>query len=389
MRSVFFEDRYSDKSIEFAFRNNRKWGARDRKFVAGTVFDIVRHWRRLWFELGGEPVSDSKVLMRLVGQYLSQNEWELPEWEEFEGLPVKRGIDQKDTALKESFPDWIHELGVKSYGERWPEIAQSLNKEAPVFIRVNTLKVDPDQLIKNLKVNSIEIEKTKFPTCLRIKGRRQIFKTDSFKNGHFEVQDISSQSVAAFSEVKPGDRVVDACAGAGGKTLHMSVQMRNKGKIISLDIHAHKLEELRKRARRNGVDIIEARPIESSKVIKRLNQSADVLLLDVPCTGSGVYRRNPDGKWKMDESNFQNLLATQKEILGQYSSIVKVGGRLVYSTCSIWPEENSEQIQWFLNEREDFDLVEEASILPNEDGGDGFYMAKLIRVPSQEKALSE
>jgi len=173
-------------------------------------------------------------------------------------------------------------------------------------------------------------------------------------------------------------RVVDACAGGGGKTLHLAALMKNKGRIIAMDTEDWKLDELKKRARRAGAsDIIETRVIDSSKVIKRLENSADQLLLDVPCSGLGVLRRNPDAKWKLSADFIEKVKIQQLEILSQYSSMLKPGGVLVYSTCSIFPSENEKQVESFLqSEGGKFDLLEQKTLLPSA-GFDGFFMARM------------
>jgi 16S rRNA (cytosine967-C5)-methyltransferase len=175
-------------------------------------------------------------------------------------------------------------------------------------------------------------------------------------------------------------RVVDACAGAGGKSLHLAALMRNQGTIISLDTEAWKLDELRRRAKRNGVQIIQTRPIESSKTIKRLHGTADRLLLDVPCSGLGTLRRNPDAKWKLTPEFLDNVRATQADILRSYSKILRPGGQLVYATCSILPSENEKQVERFLSENPNFRLLEERKLTPAEHGFDGFYMARIEMV---------
>jgi 16S rRNA (cytosine967-C5)-methyltransferase len=192
-----------------------------------------------------------------------------------------------------------------------------------------------------------------------------------------EVQDAGSQCIAPFLKASPGMRVIDACAGAGGKSLHLAALMENKGSIISMDTEAWKLEELRKRARRNGVHIIQARPIESSKTIKRLHGTADRLLLDVPCSGLGTLRRNPDAKWKLSLDFLDKVRTTQAEILRSYSKMLRPGGQMVYATCSILPSENERQVERFLSENPNFKLLEDRKILPSEHGFDGFYMARL------------
>jgi 16S rRNA (cytosine967-C5)-methyltransferase len=176
-------------------------------------------------------------------------------------------------------------------------------------------------------------------------------------------------------------RVVDACAGAGGKTLHLATLMQNKGQLIAMDTEAWKLAELKKRAKRNGVHIVDPRPIESTKAIKRLYDSADRLLLDVPCSGLGVLRRNPDAKWKLSKDFIARVKVMQQDIIQRYARMVKPGGKLIYATCSVLPGENQDQVAAFLASEagQSFRLEAERVILPQDDGFDGFFMARLVR----------
>jgi 16S rRNA (cytosine967-C5)-methyltransferase len=206
-----------------------------------------------------------------------------------------------------------------------------------------------------------------------------MFRVPQFKEGFFEIQDSSSQMVGEFLQVKPGMRVIDACAGAGGKSLHLAALMENKGKIVSLDIAQWKLDEMMKRARRAGAFNIEPRIVESVKAIKRLDASADRLLLDVPCSGLGVLRRNPDAKWKLSLERIDEVKHLQSEILRNYAPMLKADGMMVYSTCSILPSENSDQVKAFIEESAGiYELIAEKSILPS-TGSDGFYMASIQR----------
>lgn len=379
--------------IERLFKHNRKLGSRDRKFVAETVYEMVRWWRLLWF-LSGSPEQDltSKTLQpaslwRLFGVWLLWRDQTLPSWREFSGLSreqVLRNLSdaQKQTAIRESIPDWLYELGLRELGEpQWSEDLRELNQQAPVVLRANRLKTTRDALQKRLLSEDIETRSApQTEDGLILKERRNIFTSPSFKDGLFEIQDGASQQVAPLLNLEPGLRVIDACAGAGGKTLHIAALMKNKGKIISMDIFERKLEELRKRCRRAGVDIVETRLIESAKTIKRLEKSADRVLLDVPCSGMGVLRRNPDSKWKMKPEELARLIEIQKQILADYSKMVKVGGRLVYATCSIIPSENEKQVQAFLKDHEtNWRFIEEHKFRPGEDGYDGFYAAVLER----------
>jgi 16S rRNA (cytosine967-C5)-methyltransferase len=384
LQSIFFDGYYADKAIEYAFKNHKQWGSKDRRFIAETTYDMVRYWRRYWHLIGSEPSKNKENLWRILTVHLRFKGYELPDWKELQlqkEIPVGTLETLKTkTAIWESYPDWMAELLEKELGPSWAEVAGVLNTEPPVFIRVNTLKTTREKLKDLLLAEEIEVEPVpEQGSALKLVERQSVFRTDAFQKGLFEVQDLSSQKVADFCGVEPKMKVVDACAGAGGKSLHLATAMGNKGKVISLDTLDYKLKELRKRASRNGIDIIEVRPIEGTKTTKRLSKTADRVLLDVPCTGLGVVRRNPDTKWKLKPEEVATLHQTQKEILDQYSAMVKPGGQLIYSTCSLLPSENRGQIDGFLSRNSDFTLDKDLAIMPTVGGGDGFYMARMIR----------
>ncbi|MFZ3229739.1 MAG: RsmB/NOP family class I SAM-dependent RNA methyltransferase [Pseudobdellovibrio sp.] len=382
---IFLEGRYADKVIERLFKKNRKWGARDRKFVAEMIYEIIRHKRRL------EYIVESTHAWHLIAAYLIQTRGDLPNWIEFENLKAfdlkKRNSAEKPPEIANSFPDWLHELGQNEFKDQWNLLMNALNKPAEVFLRVNTLKATPEVVKAELAADQIEAELVQskdfeMPVCLKLKVRKNVFVTGAFRKGYFEVQDAASQQVAGLLDVAPGLRVVDTCAGAGGKSLHIAALMKNKGKIISMDIHEWKLKELKTRAARGGVDIIETKVIEGSKTIKRLENSFDRVLLDVPCSGMGVLRRNPDSKWKLNIAEIERLQNLQKEIISDYSKLCKVGGIMVYATCSILHRENEDQVQWFLatEEGKKWKLEKELRVWPHLHGFDGFYGAKLKRI---------
>jgi 16S rRNA (cytosine967-C5)-methyltransferase len=286
-----------------------------------------------------------------------------------------------DRATAESIPDWLDLLGVSELGDTWENEIRALNSLPPIVLRANSLKTNKGELIKRLTVEGFQLSNLNQPDALMLTKRSDIFRSKAFFEGHFEIQDSSSQLVAPFLQVEPGMRVVDACAGNGGKTLHIASLMKNKGKILALDNAEWKLEELMKRTSRAGVTIVETRLINTTKVIKRLKDKADRLLLDVPCSGLGVLRRNPDSKWRLTNEKIEEIRALQVYILDKYTQMVKPGGKFVYSTCSILPSENHEQIQSFLARSNGaFILEEEKSISPAQSGFDGFYMARLRRV---------
>ncbi|MEX0314996.1 MAG: RsmB/NOP family class I SAM-dependent RNA methyltransferase [Allomuricauda sp.] len=385
---IFNESEYADKVIEKVLRYDKRWGARDRGFIAETTYDIVR-WKRLYAEISEvhEPYTRSH-LFRMFAVWCVLRGIRIPDWKQLEGTPerrIKGRFDElsKIRKFRESIPDWLDELGEKSLGNKlWTKEIAALNKQAEVILRTNTLKINKVSLQAELAKSEIEtVIVNGHPDALRLSERKNVFSTEAFKNGYFEVQDASSQLVAPFLEVRPGQRVIDACAGAGGKTLHLASQMENKGQLIALDIYESKLKKLKKRTRRNGVHNVETRVIDSNKVIKKLHNSADKLLLDAPCSGLGVIRRNPDTKWKLEPEFIDRIMGVQQDILQNYSKMVKKGGQMVYATCSVLPQENSEQVKSFLESEngKEFELVKEQNIYASESGFDGFYMALLKR----------
>jgi 16S rRNA (cytosine967-C5)-methyltransferase len=380
--SIFAEKRYADKVIEKVLKQNPKWGARDRRFIAETTYDIVR-WYLLLKRITEAKGDD---YWKLLAGWCILNDVDLPNWTEFEGISASKVKDEERKAkairkVRESIPDWLDELGEQELGKLWEKELQSLNEEAQVVLRVNTLKTTNKELHFALQDEEVETYPLDdFPDALVLDERQNVFGTQAFRDGLFEVQDAASQLIAPFLRIEPGMRVVDACAGAGGKTLHLAALMKNKGRIIAMDVEQWKLDELQKRGRRAGVSNMEIRFIESSKTIKRLENSADRLLLDVPCSGLGVLRRNPDAKWKLSLDFIQKVKDLQQHILNDYCLMLKPGGMMVYSTCSILSSENEKQVQHFLKDRgEQFELIEEKRSWPS-DGFDGFYMALLKRI---------
>ncbi len=385
---IFNEGNYADKVIQQLLKHDKRWGARDRAFVAETTYDIVR-WKRLYAEIAEvkEPF-DRDNLWRMFAVWATLKGIKLPDWSYFEKTPtrkIKGRFDElsKIRKFKESIPDWMDELGEKELGKTvWTKEIAALNEQADVILRANTLKTTKEKLQAELFDLDIETDfLPEYPNALKLKERANVFQTEAFKNGFFEVQDASSQLVAEFLDVKPGMRVVDTCAGAGGKTLHIASLMENKGQIIAMDIYGNKLNELKRRAKRNGAHNIETRAIESTKVIKKLYDKADRVLIDAPCSGLGVLRRNPDAKWKLQPNFIDKIKITQQEVLQQYSRMVKAGGQLVYATCSVLPSENQKQVDAFLKSEAgaNFSLVKDKKVLAHKSGYDGFYMALLKR----------
>ena len=384
LEETFFQDKkYADKVLERLLKAHKKWGSADRQVVSEIFYDVVRWKKRLEYYMG-EGTKPSNIY-NLILAYLLWKKVKYKKFDEFDGIKtggILSKLDKKTfptKAIEHSVPDWLAGLFEKELGAKWEKEMSALNEQAPVILRANSLKISAENLVEILKeegVNSFVLRG--YPDAVQLEEKKNVFLTSAFKEGFFEVQDASSQKIAELLDVKEGMRVVDACAGAGGKTLHIAALMKNKGQIIALDIYEWKLAELKRRAKRAGAFNIETRFIEDNKVIKRLHNTADRLLIDAPCSGLGVLKRNPDSKWKIDEDFINRIKTEQENILQNYSKILKKGGKMVYATCSILPSENGEQVRKFLAENAEFTLVKEENIMPS-DGYDGFYMALIER----------
>ncbi|THH40048.1 RsmB/NOP family class I SAM-dependent RNA methyltransferase [Neolewinella litorea] len=384
LQNIFREGAYADREIARILKADKRRGSNDRAFIAEHTYAIVRYYRLYAHLAGAEPQTKAEW-WRLMGIHLLLNGIDLPDWREFKDLDrstLQSALEEArtDRALRESIPDWLDVLGEEQLGAEWTATIAALNEQAPVVLRVNRLQADAAAVTESLAQEGIVVEPLAGDALL-VTERKNLFRTKAFQRGLFEVQDYSSQQAAPALEVEPGQLVVDACAGAGGKSLHLAALMENKGRLLSLDIHGWKLEELKRRARRNGVTNLEARPITSTKIIKRLTGKADRVLLDVPCSGLGVLRRNPDAKWKLSPESIERVVQEQQEILTNYSRMVKPGGKLVYATCSVLPRENGDQLRAFLPSPagEGWEVEEERSLLPQRDGYDGFFISRLSR----------
>ncbi|GIV26971.1 MAG: RNA methyltransferase [Bacteroidia bacterium] len=370
LQKIIYENYYSDKVLEYLFKTNKKLGKRDRSIIAETVYNIVRYYYLL------EYLSADKSILGIVNYYFQNlntlNQYTINE--------ITSNADIPERILL-SFNDDLWNEGIQSLGkDQWLTEAKALNQSAPLVIRTNTIKITKEQLQEELFKLGIEtIENTECPEALIITNKKFLSQNDLFKKGYYEFQDLSSQKVARFipeEVLQNAHRIIDACAGAGGKTLHLSALKQNKGQIIALDVEDKKLHELHKRSNRAGCSNIQIKPISSSKIIKRLKHSADIVLIDAPCSGTGVIKRNPDTKLKFSSQNLNELIYIQRNILKDYCEMLKPDGYLLYVTCSILKKENEDQIQWFLNQHPEFKLLKEQTLLPSQ-GFDGFYMALL------------
>jgi 16S rRNA (cytosine967-C5)-methyltransferase len=385
IRVVFWENVYATKAIQHAMKRHPEWEDDKRAAFSETVYDIIRWWRPLWYIIGQEPSAEETDLQKLITIYLFSKKGDITALQNKRGLDVSQVLQRIENtktsrALREALPDWLDIQGEKELDIRWDPVIAALNKTPDLTIRVNMLKTTARELSVILQKEGIIAEPIQGnPDALLIREKTNVFTLQSFNAGLFEAQDAASQMVSRILDPQPGMRVVDACAGEGGKTLHLAALIKNKGKIIALDTQEWRLRELRKRATKAGADTIETRLITSSKKYKRMQDTADRLLLDVPCSGLGTLRRNPDIKWKLTLNDLDRLKHVQHDLLERYCSLLKPLGTMVYSVCSIFPSEGEFQVQQFLKNHEDYCLLKEKRYWPDTDRTDGFYTALIQR----------
>jgi 16S rRNA (cytosine967-C5)-methyltransferase len=372
----------ADRALNETFRKYKIRDEEQRSELALRFYGVIRFWRPLVTALGEDKFEKPEATRRLIGAY---NAWKKlyngEKQENLEGQVADRLTKYlKVRKLRESYPDWLDDFAVKQLGEEnWEAISKALNKDPKLYLRVNTLKISRDELLGKMKKEGVEVFAVKdVSDAIYVKVYANVFNMEMFHEGLFEVQDISSQRVAIFADVHPGMRVADACAGNGGKTLHLGTLMKNRGKIVAMDVAQNKLDELRLRCNRNGVDLVEVKKVTATESLENMNESFDRVVLDVPCTGTGVLRRNPDIRWRLYPDDVEQMMKEQKEILNRYSALVKKDGKLIYATCSIFPCEGEDQIRNFLASHSDlWELEEEIRTNPVFEDGDGFYFAKL------------
>ncbi len=295
-------------------------------------------------------------------------------------FPVS-GNAVKDLSLEYSYPEWITESLVKEYGvEKCCELYKENRKAHSAAIRVNSLKTTKADLLAVLAKEGLEcIEVNEIENALLVNGKLSVENSDAYKKGLYSLQNLSSQRAVDILSPKPNQRVLDMCAAPGGKSCAIAEKMENQGEIYSFDIFPHKVELIKKAANRLGIKIINAKVMDSTALCEDLIESADCVLADVPCSGFGVIHKKPDIKWTRSKEDISELCEIQKKILNNASEYVKAGGVLVYSTCTILPEENRLRIEEFLKDNKNFKVEYEEQILTHDLGESGFYICRMVK----------
>lgn len=379
----------ADSALSDYYKQRRYMGSKDRAFVSELVYLCLRKGGALqyWAERSALKAVHPRhiVLLGLVMgmDYRASRVIELCDGRQYAPKPLLQ--EEKDLLLaydeapleKPDMPewarfnmqDWLIPMLHHEFQEHFIEEVSALNEEAPVDLRVNTLKcADRGDLMLELdRSGHYGIPTPHSPLGIRLKKRLPIFTVDAFKHGWFEMQDEGSQIVAALCDAKAGEKVIDFCAGAGGKTLALAAQMQNKGRLLAWDVNESRLRQIKKRLVRAGVDnvITHVLSSESDPFLKRHIGTADCVLVDAPCSGSGTWRRNPDLKWRFTRQDLEELKALQSSILSNAARLVAPQGRLIYATCSLFSEENQDQIACFLVEHPDFVVEPPAELWNN------------------------
>ncbi len=349
-----------DAFLRDYFRENRAVGSKDRQEICETLYGIIR-WRGLVDAQCAKPIS-----------------WEA-RLEAYQKFPIE-DLTSFPKHVQVSFPKFFFEKLEKHYGEeRAVELCLASNEQAPTAIRVNILKIEREALFKKWR-KEYDISCCKKSPCGIIFHKKiNFFALPEFKEGLFEIQDEGSQLVASHMDVKPNDHVLDYCAGSGGKTLAFAPQMGGKGQIYLYDIRLHALKEAKKRLKRAGIQnsqILDPKKLKKRGLLGRM----DWLLLDVPCSGTGTLRRNPDMKWKLKPETIDRLVEEQRKIFADALKFIRPDGKIVYATCSILPEENEEQVNYFIK-KYGLKLVSPPfQSFPKNREMDGFFCATFCRI---------
>lgn len=407
LATIYTTPKPADSILSSYFRARRYIGSHDRSAIAEEVYAALRHHARIgwwlqrvglpedartsalcWYMLDGVRLEELEKLCS-GGQYAPDklNDEEKVKFAKLEGRSKEH--PEMPEAVRLEVPEWAEEKLRDHFGKRFAAEMTAMLQAAPLDLRVNTLRADRDTALQELKAERVEAAPTPLsPVGLRVEGRPALAATKAFKAGLVEIQDEGSQLLALLVDAKPGDQVVDFCAGAGGKTLAIAAQMHNKGRIIACDVLERRLERAAERFRRAGAHNIETRALttERDPWVKRHKGRFDRVLVDAPCSGIGVWRRNPDARWRVLGPGLEELTRLQQEILTSAARLVKPGGRLVYATCSMLSEENAQRVEIFLNNHPDFVLVPYGQeggryleLTPAQHNTDGFFGAVMVR----------
>jgi 16S rRNA (cytosine967-C5)-methyltransferase len=366
------------------FKNRRYIGSKDRAAIAGMIYGVLRRRAQLdwWLARSGAAPTER---LRVIAWLALTEGWTPQRFDEaFSSAPFApkrldesernaaaslagKALEHEDQPLsvRHNYPAWIEEPLRVRFGDDLEAEMKALAEPAPLDLRANALRTTREAALHLLASEGLQVEPTPWsPLGIRVEGRPPLGTLAPFRDGLVEVQDEGSQLAALLVEPAPGMRVCDFCAGAGGKSLAMAAAMNNKGHIVACDVSAKRLEGATRRLRRAGIFNVESRALSSERDpwVKRQREKFDRVLVDAPCTGTGTWRRNPDAKWTLTPQDAAELEALQRRILDSAARLVKPGGRIVYATCSLLPQENEQQAEWFAMTHPEFSPVPVAQI---------------------------
>ncbi len=368
IEKVFKFDHPADAIVARHFRENKSLGPRERATLSDTVYTVLRERLRLeWLARSG---SGSKWRRLAILGFPGDRDFLKSALSE----PEKTWLDAcnkvSDADLlaphRHNLPDWLAQALREQVGDEFDALAANLNQPAPLDLRVNSLKAKRDPVLAQLRAAGLKAEPTPHsPLGVRLQGKPSLARVPAFVSGEVEVQDEGSQLLALLLDAKRGEMVVDFCAGAGGKTLAIGAAMRNSGRLYAFDTSAHRLDAIKPRLARSGLSNVHPVAIahERDERIKRLAGKIDRVLVDAPCSGLGTLRRSPDLKWRQTPETVAAQAELQQRILASAARLVKPGGRLVYATCSLLPQENEAVAEAFTNDHPDFVALSALSLL--------------------------
>lgn len=383
------------------FRTRRHIGSKDRNDIADRVYSMMRHHARLswWAQRLGNPTVRFRTFLHVVlvegmpvkhlaeictgGKYdaapLTQAEATFLAEAEGQNIHHK---EMPEAVRVECPPEHEAWLRAKFGAEFAPRMLNMLTN-APLDLRVNTLVSPRDGVMKSLAKDGVTTEKMEHsPWGLRVQGKANVLASKAFGAGWLDIQDEGSQLIALMCDAQPGQQVMDYCAGAGGKTLALAAAMENKGRVVAMDIDPRRLEKAKPRLRKAGVHNVETRPLSDptqQRWLRKQKGHFDCVLVDAPCSSSGTWQRNPDQRWRNHGPSLEELLALQTQILNEVAALVKLGGHIVYATCSINPAENEEQIQRFIATHPNFTLTQDTAFPYVFTQEKGFFAQKIVK----------
>ncbi|MCI0749142.1 MAG: RsmB/NOP family class I SAM-dependent RNA methyltransferase [Nevskiales bacterium] len=380
LTTILRADNPADAVLQNLFRRNRKAGAKDRARISALVYGVLRNYFRLRAALNGHATA-----LELCAAHVLQTGMDsLPPMQELDITALRTRLLSFDTtsltaAARHNLPDWLWEKLRAQYGETEAStLALALNRQASVDLRVNTLKTSREAAIQALSGDGIAAEPTPHSSLgLRLQKRVALQNSRAFRAGLVEPQDEGSQLLTLFVNPRPGEKIADFCAGAGGKTLALGALMENRGELHAFDISGSRLSRLADRLKRSGLTRVQVQQLhdEHDADLEQFVRQFDAVLADVPCSGTGTLRRRPE--LRLQNPSLPALQQQQLSILTAASRLVRRGGRLVYATCSVLQEENQDRLRAFLSTHPSFVVEQERQWLPHRDGTDGFYAAAL------------